>query len=382
VGTAPIGPRWTAETIRFILHNEIYWRGDENDMVKAYAGSKYEEPTLIPAYAPAYVSKAEAARVHARLLTNQRYASRNRKREWATLLHGGLVRCAQCGWALTPTEHPRVRKDGSRLTMYRCHQSILYGKRTCAGVTISAETLDAAVEALLTAELSNGEFLARFFAAWEADATLAMGSVREIETTIKETKGQIDNQVRRLATLAPGDALAAPVEANVRMLSETVAPLEERRDRAVAAAEKARGNDALREELSEWFSAWMFGFASLSLGRKREFLFSVGAKVLLHREGERDPRAQLLIALPTSASALPPAPWADGADGWELDLDLEEGATLAAIQREYHDFVTPARGMTAEEVAWYEERLIEAGFDTAAAKLRAMSIARSPFRRC
>lgn len=137
--------------------------------------------------------------------------------------------------------------------MYRCQQSILYGRRTCAGVTISAETLDAAVEATLTAELNDGEFLKRFFAAWDADADLAMGTVREIETTIRETKAQIANQVARLATLAPGDALAAPVEANVRMLSETLKPLEERRTRALAAAETARGNDALRTELSEWF---------------------------------------------------------------------------------------------------------------------------------
>ena len=51
------------------------------------------------------------------------------------------------------------------------------------------------------------------------------------------------------------------------------------------------------------FSARMVGFASLSQSRKREFLFSVGAKVLLHREGERDPWAQLIIALPTSATS-------------------------------------------------------------------------------
>ena len=268
--------------------------------------------------------------------------------------------------------------------MYRCQQSILYGRRTCAGVTISAETLDAAVEATLTAELNDGEFLKRFFAAWEADADLAMGTVREIETTIRETKAQIANQVARLATLAPGDALAAPVEANVRMLSETLKPLEERRTRALAAAETARGNDALRTELSEWFSAWMFGFSSLSQGRKREFLFSVGAKVLLHREGERDPRAQLVLALPTSAALLPPAPWANGEDGWALDLDLEEGATLAAIQREYRDVrIEAGRPMTAEEeMAWYEARLIEVGFEQAAAKLRSASIARSTFRRC
>jgi hypothetical protein len=281
---------------------------------------------------------------------------------------------------LTPTEHPRVRKDDSRLTMYRCQQAVVYGGRACSGVTISAETLDSAVEATLTEEMNNGAFLTRFFAAWEADATLAMGTVREIEATIKETRAQIANQVARLSTLASGDALAAPVEANVRMLQETLAPLEDRRERALVAVETARGNNALREEMSAWFNAWLFGFQMLSPGRKREFLFSVGAQVRLYREGERSPRAQLTIALPTSARLLPPAPWKDEGDGWSLDLNLAEGAAMAAVRGvtiKRREIVTTFE----DDLAWYEGQLLEQGLDAAAAKLHATSIARSTFRR-
>ena len=369
------GPRWTAFAIRDILHNELYWGGVDG-MVRAFRWAKNNEVTWIPAYAPGFVTEAEAARVHARLTSNQKYAKRNRKKEWHTLLHGGLARCGQCGWALAPYTYKRPRVDGSLLTVYRCQQNLQFGPKVCRGANISAETLDAAVEALLTKELSNGDFLTRFFAAWEADADLSMGTVREIETTLKETQTQIANQTARLATLAPGDALAAPVEANIRMLSETVAPLEDRLAKARVAVEKARGNEALRAELAEWFDAWMFGFGMLSLSRKREFLFSVGAKVRLHRD--QTPRAQLLIALPTSAAALPAAPWTTGAEGWAADVDLEEGVALSVIRREYQDFkATDTTPWTFEqELAWYEERLIEAGFDNAAARLRSALIAR------
>ena len=265
---------------------------------------------------------------------------------------------------MAPYTYKRPRVDGSLLTVYRCQQNLPVRTQSLPGSEhLSAETLDAAVEALLTKELSNGDFLTRFFAAWEADTDLSMGTVREIETTLKETQTQIANQTARLATLAPGDALAAPVEANIRMLSETVAPLEDRLAKARVAVEKARGNEALRAELAEWFDAWMFGFGMLSLSRKREFLFSVGAKVRLHRD--QTPRAQLIIALPTSAAALPAAPWTTGAEGWAADVDLEEGVALSVIRREYQDFkATDTTPDVRARAAWYEERLIEAGSTT------------------
>ena len=370
------GPRWTAYAIRDILHNELYWGGVDG-MVRAFRWAKNNEVTWIPAYAPGFVTPAEAARVHARLTTNQKYAKRNRKKEWHTLLHGGLARCGQCGWSLAPYTYKRPRADGSLLTVYRCQQNQQFGPKVCRGANISAETLDAAVEALLTKELSNSDFLTRFFAAWEADTDLSMATVREIETTLKETQTQIANQTARLATLAPGDALAAPVEANVRLLSESLPALEERLQKAKVAVEQARGNEALRAELAEWSDAWMFGFGMLSQARKREFLLSIGAKVKLYRD--QTPRAQLIIALPTSAAALPAAPWTTGESGWAADVDLEEGVALSVIRREYQDFRanSPTPEWTFEqELAWYEERLIEAGYDNAAARLRAALIAR------
>jgi len=60
------------------------------------------------------------------------------------------------------------------------------------------------------------------------------------------------------------------------------------------------------------------------------------------------------------------------ADPIEWDVALSPGGALEA-----------GRPMTAEEeMAWYEARLIEVGFEQAAAKLRSASIARSTFRRC
>jgi len=379
-------PRWTADSIRYMLHNPVYW-GGKDGKVPAYRYSKFEDETEVPAFAPAYVTPEQAARVHARLKTNQQYAARNRKREWGTLLHGGLVRCAECDWALTPHEYKKPRADGSLLTLYRCQQGSQFGKGACKGVAISAEVLDFAVEATLDQELNKGDFLTRFFAAWEADAEVAMGTVREIEATIKDTSQQIENQVKRLATLAPGDVLAAPVEANVRMLQETLPGLDQRRDNALAAITKARGNDTLRQELSEWFWAWLEGFHMLPRGRQREFLFAIGAKVTLYREGERTPRAKLTIALPTAPLSLPVAPEStlrrdEGTGGWALDVDMEEGEARVALAREYRDLIVdggapPAYTSLEDDIAEYEELLLQRGQSKAAARLRATQIARS-----
>jgi hypothetical protein len=52
----PDGPRWTATTIHDMISNPIYWGGDENGMVPTFRWAKHNDETLIPAYAPAYVT--------------------------------------------------------------------------------------------------------------------------------------------------------------------------------------------------------------------------------------------------------------------------------------------------------------------------------------
>jgi hypothetical protein len=97
--------RWTPSTIREMLWNETYWGGDDGT-VRTFTYARREGQIglnlRIPAYAPPYVTPEEAHRVHARLAANKKYATRNAKRAWHTLLHFGIARCGECGWTLTP----------------------------------------------------------------------------------------------------------------------------------------------------------------------------------------------------------------------------------------------------------------------------------------
>lgn len=285
------GPRWTATTIRELVHNPVYWGGDAQGMVPAFRWSTRSDETLIPAYAPAYVTREEALRVHARLTANQRFAPRNRRRDWGTLLHGGLAKCGECGWTLSIREDQTVRADGTRLLMYRCGQADQYGRRACGGGSISAETLDAAIEETLDDLFNGGHYLERLFAAWDSDAESAMGAARTLEQTLKDTERQVANALARIATYAPDDPLAAPLEAHARMLAETLPGLRKRHADALAAITRAHNNPVLREELRAWFAAWMSGYGALPRAKQREFLFAIGAEVRLWRAEVRSPRA-------------------------------------------------------------------------------------------
>lgn len=361
------GPRWSAETVRYILQNPVYWGGDDGQ-VPAFTWSKHNERKTVPAYAPPYVTPEQAARVHARLTSNWKFASRRRKKEWDLLLYGGLARCAECGWALEVSEYKRPRADGSLLRVYRCSQSNQFGIKVCKGVTINAEALDYAVVDVLTMELARGDYLKNLFAAWDRDAEAASSNVRSISQTLADTREKIANGNAWLLSYKPGDPNAAPMDAQVRMLQDTIPGLEKRLRQAQESVATARNNPALRDELAEWFDAWMNGYQLLSRAKQRDFLFAIQAKVLLWRAGERTPRAQLRIALPTAPLTLPPSPFStlqqDPETGaWTMDLDIEEAskavedyrrsgaeAAFAAIVAEAKAEVTAGIPQTAGDI--------------------------------
>lgn len=336
------GPRWTAVTIRDILHDERYWGGDENGMVRTFRYAQHNDETRVPAYGPGYMSRAEAERVHARLTTNKYLASRNRKVDRGTLLHGGLVKCTYCGWSLAAYTAKKPRPGGGEYayTIYRCLNRNAHGTATCKGTTIVAETLDLAVLTTLDEQIHRGDFLQRIFAAWERDAESAMTAVRSAEATLHDAQTQVANATARLATYAPDDPLAAPLENHARMVADTIPGLQVRVAKARAAVATARGNPELRQQLATWFDTWIGGVWLLNRDAQREFLASLGAQVKLWRAEDRAPlpRAQLVLALPSSALSLPSAPDAITRDpdtgNWLLNVDTAAAAQLVADARD------------------------------------------------
>jgi hypothetical protein len=206
------------------------------------------------------------------------------------------------------------------------------GRDICEGTRVRTDALDYAVLDTLNRNVARGDLLNEVFEAWEQDEEAAMGTVRRLERLYHETQQKVDNSAARLAAYAVDDPAAAPVEATMRMYAEQLPGLIKQRDDARAAVVTARNNTALRDDLNEWFTAWMAGWQELSNARLRQFLFALKATVRVYRPGDRSPRAVLTIGLPTSALDLPPVPGISITDDgiWQADVDTDAGATLAA----------------------------------------------------
>jgi DNA invertase Pin-like site-specific DNA recombinase len=326
---------WNDGSLQVILHNGIYW-GEPKPALSQSKFTAEQPPIPIPAYAPTYVTPAEAARVHDILAQNAAHTGRPRKKDHQTLLHAGLVYCGYCGHRMDPIGFGRKLSDGTRPIRYRCNQRFIHGLQACSGTTILASTLDWAVRLTLDEHLRKGQFLDRLFAAWDADETAAQGQVRIAQAALDDARQQVASLVASSARHAPNTAAWASIQVQLDRLNDLVPSLEKRVSQAQAAVNQVRGSVALRDELKGWFAAWLDGFYVLPLARQREFLFAVHARVNLWRATDRNPRAELVIGLPsnTLALALPPAPDITVTDeGWHLPLDVEHGSRIALAER-------------------------------------------------
>lgn len=337
--------RWAVQTIDELLHNGVYW----GEPRPALLDSKYQHeqpPVAIPAYGPAYVTPAEAARVHAILAENGKHGGRPQgaqARGWGTLLHGGLAHCAYCGHRMDPMPQGYRRKsDGAKTLYYRCSHQARHGKSGCQGTQINAATLDYAAILTLDQNLRHGHYLERLFAAWEGEEVQAANGVRIAQAALDDAQQQVENLMEWAARTPPSSAAGATLQARLQQVDELLPGLTAKRDAAVQAAGKVRGNTALRDELRDWFSAWLGGFRDLSRERQREFLSAVHADVCVWRAEDRTPRAELVIGVPTDALELPPPPVGHAeSDGWHLDLDITRGEQLNEVARDIaaHGFV-------------------------------------------
>jgi DNA invertase Pin-like site-specific DNA recombinase len=369
---------WTSATIQKMLHNGVYWGQPRS----ALSDSKYraeQPPVPIPAYGPAYVTPAEAARVHAILALNAAHSGRPPKHDKGTLLHAGLVYCGYCGGRMDPMGLGAKLPDGTKRIGYRCNEQVNHGRIRCQGTSITAATLDFAVVDRLDEHLRREHFLEQLFATWEADETAAQGQVRIAQAALDDAREQLTSLVASSARHAPNTPTWAAIQLQLDQLNTLVPGLEARVEAAQAAVSKVRGNAAFRDELKLWFEAWMHGFCMLPIERQRQFLEAVHARVIVWREDEPTraglPRAELVIGLPTDVTALPvPYPedlaWMNTAvepDGWHVPLDIERAAEVNRMKESgWHMEWSPEE---AVELAEGEQRWQNASADELMAAL-------------
>ncbi|HEY0755709.1 MAG TPA: recombinase family protein [Ktedonobacteraceae bacterium] len=104
-----------------------------------------EEQIIVPV--PAIVTRELWEKANRQVPINKTIATRNNKYSKDCLLRGGFVRCAYCGYALTPRPKPYIRASGELWAnfYYECRRIIYLKDGKCPGCLISVDHLDNAV---------------------------------------------------------------------------------------------------------------------------------------------------------------------------------------------------------------------------------------------
>lgn len=160
------------------------------------------------------------------------------KRPHGTFL-GGILRCPHCWKAM-------VGSGGDRGRMYRCRTRSAYGKSACPGVTVRADRIDAAVEAVWLSHVSALEY-----GAPGLDAIVRRWAVLhdvERETRRKEVIASLD------AAKARRDRLEHDYYVEGRLSEERFVSLTGDQTGVIAALEAEAADLARQADLSVFFA--------------------------------------------------------------------------------------------------------------------------------
>jgi hypothetical protein len=148
-------PRWQHRGLSSIIKDTTYYgelhygktKNAETQGRKRSLRQKTlpEEQIIIPV--PAIVTRELWERANRRVPMNKPTATRNNKYSKASLLRGGFVRCAYCGYALNPRPKPYTRVSGELCAnfYYECRRIMYLKDGKCPGCIISVDFLDNAV---------------------------------------------------------------------------------------------------------------------------------------------------------------------------------------------------------------------------------------------
>lgn len=231
---------WTAMTIRSIVTNTAYegrlvsmartWVKENGKRVvrRAPAEAHVVQPASVcpPVVAPGTVEAAAARLVH-----NGVSFARRIKDPTASLLRGGYVRCALCGWAMY-----FMSATGGHSPRYGCPGRHALAP-PCGRQTIGAVGLDAAVWAKVAAVLSRPEVIAAELERLD-DEEPGEVDTAAVDRTLTGVRRQIRVLVEQMSRYDPGSEVAKAVDEKLAQLEMTAKRLEA--ERAAIEARQAR----------------------------------------------------------------------------------------------------------------------------------------------
>lgn len=169
----------------------------------AYKGCVAYEDGVYPGVHEALVSEDVWEMAVAAITPKTRHVQRKAEEDKHNHLLKGLLRCGQCGAALTP--HPAGKKDknGEPYLYYNCTSVTKQGADSSCGVrSLPARRFDELVLSLLEELGKHPEVIAETVASLQAKANEALGPLKKRQAEIEAKYRKVSSKLNHMVTLA------------------------------------------------------------------------------------------------------------------------------------------------------------------------------------
>ncbi|MEJ2118890.1 MAG: recombinase family protein, partial [Alphaproteobacteria bacterium] len=226
------GARWSVAQIHFMLTNPVYAGRQRFNFAENKTKRRKPEDEVVYSDAPAIIEPDLFERVQNTLKSrNPRVVSP--RVVTGPILLTGLAVCATCGGGMTL--RTGTSRSGKVHRYYTCSTQARMGKAVCKGRSIRMDKLDSLVTSHLTERLLTPDRLYDLLATLADRRDEKAAAADERIAALEKEAADTDERLRRLYRLVE-DGFAAMDEP----LKERIAGLQEVRDRAKAALERAR----------------------------------------------------------------------------------------------------------------------------------------------
>jgi hypothetical protein len=320
-------PRWILPTVVSIIRNPAY-KGErahnryvatkrplrermEKNLASRNSISQSDKAdwTIIPV--PSLVTPEVWEEAQRAIAGRAQHGSKVPKRYTAeeVLLYGGYVRCAHCGYALSPTLRPLDPRHyhNKRVWYYHCgHRHPTKTGEPCKGTAITCSRLDPLVWAEAVRLIRNPAYfqqlLKRSDEVWSPETQVA--HYEELLAKLDQEDAGITSELLRLAGKPGLDHIRANIERQAERNAELRTGYQERLEAAQEDVESRQAQHARIRTFAEWAAAQAPTVETLSTEDRRKILIhSLHPTIIVAHTKSGEPRVSILFAVSAEAAA-------------------------------------------------------------------------------
>ena len=227
------GKKWLKTTIHTMLENEAY----AGTLVWGTKSKDGAPPVRVEDAHPAIISKREFQRAK-KLLGSRAPKKVHPRRAASPYLLSGLLRCRNCGMAMTAAE----AKSG-KYTYYVCQSVLKRGKGACKTPRLNATKFEKIIVDELRANILTESNIRDLVKVLDEEMD---GVASEQRNTLESIDGELEDVKKQLGRV--WNFIAKSDSVDVAEASDLIVELRERKEKLEVAAEEARGSLAERRD--------------------------------------------------------------------------------------------------------------------------------------